>query len=60
MWVDKSETERIKISSSEFKGKELLDIRTFYEADGEWRPTKKGVNMPYEKLADLKEALNQL
>ena len=61
LWLDKSETERIRIALSEFKGKNLVDIRTYFLAgEDEWRPTKKGINFSYEKLDDLKNALNQL
>lgn len=60
-WVDKTEEERIRIARSEFKGKELIDIRQYYQAeDGEWRPTKKGINLTFEKFEELKNAFDQL
>ena len=61
IWIDKSETERIRVARSEFKGKDLVDVRTYFEAsDGEWRPTKKGINISYEKLQEVKKALNDI
>jgi hypothetical protein len=60
-WVDKTETERIRIARGEFKEKDLVDIRVYYQAeDGEWRPTKKGINISYEKFEEIKNAFNQL
>ena len=34
--------DRRKISVREFKGKVYVDIREFYESDGELKPGKKG------------------
>lgn len=60
-WIDKSETERVRVALNEFSGKMLLDIRTYYQAeDGEWRPTKKGVSLGADKLAELQESLAKL
>lgn len=61
VWVDRNETERVRIARSEFKEKELMDIRIYYQAaNGDWLPTKKGVNISYDKLQEVKDALNQL
>lgn len=61
IWVERSDTERVRIARSEFKGKELIDMRIHYQAaNGDWLPTKKGVNISYDKLGEIKEALNQL
>lgn len=41
--------ERIEISISEFKGRQFLDIRNYYRAEGgEWKPTPKGLTIPVE------------
>ena len=61
IWVDKSEAERVRIAVNEFKEKLFLDIRQYYQAeDGDWRPTKKGVSLPADKLDELKTALEKL
>ncbi len=61
IWVDKSEAERVRIAVNEFKEKLFLDIRQYYQAeDGDWRPTKKGVSLPADKLDELKMALEKL
>lgn len=61
VWIDKSDNERVRIALHEFKDKMLLDIRTYYEAeDGDWRPTKKGISLSADKLAELKDSLAKL
>jgi hypothetical protein len=58
---ERNPTEKVIVSLSVFKGRTLADLRTYYESeDGEWRPTKKGISVPAEKLPDLKEAVDKL
>ena len=42
--IKKNRTEIIRIKKSEYKGKEFVDCRIFYEKDGEYHPTKKGIS----------------
>jgi hypothetical protein len=38
-----------------FKGRQRFDVRTYFEdADGEWRPTTKGVNLSVHELPELR------
>jgi len=59
---DKNEREVVKLRKSTFKGKEYIDLRLYVRADsgGEDIPTKKGVNLPIEKFAELKKAIAKL
>ena len=41
--IKKNNTEIIRIKHSEFKGNKFIDCRVFYEKDGEYLPTKKGI-----------------
>jgi len=41
--IKKNNTEIIRIKQSEFKGNKFVDCRVFYEKDGEYLPTKKGI-----------------
>jgi len=42
------------MSESEYKGFDLIDIRTFYvDVAGELAPTRKGVTIRAEKLKDF-------
>lgn len=60
-WIDKTETERVRVSISEFNDTQYIDVRACYQAeDGEWRPTKRGVTLPLDQLEEFKEAVNQL
>jgi len=52
------EKEPIFISFSEFNGKKYFDIRKYYDKDGEWKPTKKGISFKQDQLKEFKELLN--
>jgi hypothetical protein len=41
--IEKNQRETVQVTSAEFNGHQLLDIRTHYEADGDLRPTIKGI-----------------
>lgn len=43
----------IKVSISEFKGKNRVDIRKYYDNKGEMAPTQKGVSMTVEDFKKL-------
>lgn len=58
---ERGEGEVIRATISEFKGVLRVDLRTFYlNEDEEWRPTKKGINLPFTLLPELKKALQAL
>lgn len=40
----------IRIEKTEFKGKEYLSIRRWYEKDGELRPGKQGINLKLDEF----------
>ena len=63
--LPKGSGEEVRVSLSEFKGKQYIDLRVYFENDeGEWKPTKKGVALhvgQFNKLMDaLKEAEDAL
>ena len=59
---DKNEREVVKLRKSVFKGKEYVDLRLYVKTpEGEDDiPTKKGVNLPVEMIAELKKAIAKL
>jgi hypothetical protein len=48
--IEKSATEVVRVSAEEFKGRKYLDIRVYFEDEGEWKPTKKGVTIQPDKV----------
>jgi len=56
---EKNSMEEVRVSLTEFKGKELIDLRVYYQPeDGEEkRPTKKGITIASEKFPELKKAI---
>lgn len=52
--------QKVVVRRTEFRGKEYLDLRQFFEGDeGQWLPTKKGVSLPWETCPALIEALQK-
>jgi len=45
--------EPILIKLSSFKNFKFIDIRKYYEENGEWKPTKKGIAMNKSQLDDF-------
>ncbi len=43
-----------RVALQEFKGRQRLDVRAFYEApDGTWQPTTKGLNIAVDLLPEF-------
>lgn len=57
--IERSDTEQLQISVSEYKGRSYLNMRIFYTTDegATWLPTKKGVTFAPEQLDLLEEAI---
>ena len=57
--IERSDTEQLQISVSEYKGRSYLNMRIFYTTDGgsSWLPTKKGVTFAPDQLDLLEEAI---
>ena len=58
---EKNALEEVRVSLTEFKGHQLIDLRVYYlSADGESRPTKKGLALSIGLYHELKESLAKL
>lgn len=58
--LPKGSGEEVRVGLSEFKGKQYIDMRVYFENDdGEWKPTKKGVALDVKYFWKLMEALGE-
>ena len=59
--IQRSDTEQLQISVSEFKGRSYFNLRIFYTTDEgvTWIPTKKGVTFAPDQLDVLEEAIQE-
>jgi hypothetical protein len=52
--------DKIIVTVKEFKGKQYIDLRTYFENDqGEWLPTKKGISLTPDNVDDMIEFLQK-
>jgi hypothetical protein len=59
--MERSETEKLIIESSEFKGRDLVSLRIYFlSKEQEWLPTKKGVTFRRDQLDEVLDALNKI
>ena len=59
--IERSETEQLQISVSEYKGRSYFNLRIFYTTDEgvTWLPTKKGVTFAPDQLDILSDAIEE-
>jgi hypothetical protein len=57
--IEKSANERLKVSLNNYKGSDFIDIRVYFEADDDWKPTKKGVTIHPDRLEELIQLLQK-
>ena len=54
----KNALEEVHVSLTEYRGRDLVDIRTYYTDDeGEKKPTKKGISLSVDLFLQLKDAV---
>jgi len=64
--IQRNNKEIIRLEVSEFKGKELINMRIWYSSidqntgDHVYKPTQKGFALNIEKFGELKEAMDRL
>ena len=59
--IQRSDTEQLQISVSEYRGKSYFNLRIYYTTDdgATWLPTKKGVTFAPDQLDMLEEAIQE-
>lgn len=51
----------IRVQATDFKGKQYLDIRRYYQTkEGEYKPTLKGISIPIELACKIATAISEL
>jgi hypothetical protein len=56
--VELGPTQKLLFSLSHFKGKNYVDIRTWFQDDtGAWKPTKKGVHLNVDKFDEFESLI---
>ena len=64
--IQRNNNEIIRIEVSEFKGKELINLRIWYVADRDskgndiYKPTQKGIALNLSEFAELKDGIDRL
>lgn len=59
--IEKNSREIIRVEVSEFKGRELINLRLWYQHfDGEYKPTQKGVTIDVSHYKELKNAVDKI
>ena len=54
-------TEEVRAGIKEFKGRRYIDLRIYYMDDqGEWKPTRKGISLATDFMAELKQAVEAI
>ncbi len=52
--------DKIIVTVKEFKGKQYIDLRTYFQNDdGEWIPTKKGISLTPDNLDEMIQFLQK-
>jgi hypothetical protein len=59
--IVKNDTDKIVVSLKEYKGRQYVDIRTwFYGEKGDCLPTKKGVTLSQKQVSELIAVLSKI
>jgi hypothetical protein len=56
----KNSQEEFRFSITTFKGREYADIRIFYEKDGAYLPSKKGITVSLDTWEEFRASLKKL
>ncbi|KEF62795.1 MFS transporter, SHS family, lactate transporter [Exophiala aquamarina CBS 119918] len=49
-----------RVTLSDFKGKQMVNVREYYQKDDEWLPGKKGISMTVEQYSALINIMPQI
>lgn len=56
--VRRSDSERLRVTVSEYRGRTLIDLRIWFVTDGgEWKPGRAGVSLRPDQVGEVMQAL---
>ena len=58
--IRKNSREIIRIEESEYHGHDLIDCRIYYDENGEWKPSKKGISLTKDTAQEVVEGILQV
>ena len=59
-FIEMNATQKLIFAISTFKGKKYFSVRTWFQAEsGEWAPTKKGINLSFDKFAEFAKMVEE-
>lgn len=59
--IRKNQREEVRVSVDEFKGRKLLNVRVWFEAEaGEYRPGKQGIALRLDLVPELVAAIREV
>ncbi|WP_175939917.1 transcriptional coactivator p15/PC4 family protein [Caballeronia sp. BCC1704] len=54
----RSDSERLRVTLSEYRGRTLVDLRVWYSTEtGEWKPGRAGVSLRPNQVGEVVQAL---
>jgi hypothetical protein len=51
--IDKKGQSRRRVTVSTYRGKVRVDIREYYQDEGEWKPGRKGISLGMDQWGEL-------
>ena len=58
--IQKNKREIIRISDGEYEGHQFIDLRIWYDDNGEYKPTKKGISFNPFLAKDVIEGILEI
>ncbi len=57
--IPKNAREELRVALTQFRGHDLIDLRIYADAQGEWIATRKGITTKVDHLPAIVEALQR-
>jgi len=57
---DRNDRERVRVGINEYRGHDYIDLRVYYEKEGSYHPSKKGLTIPKDLYPALLEGVVDL